>query len=280
MHKRMSCITLSFAIILSCITSAAHAADVKLVTGSDLQVDRLRSGTSTYLVYMYDSPESGVKHSHLTTSTIKRNRIEGVDAWIIEQSWIDESGIVHSAQSTHDPRDMSTLAQTSTWNRQGSNFTTIIDPKSGIGRIEGEVPEARRELIEAGFASMHESWWFNWHVDLALLPLLPFDEGARLRLRVFDVGMAAPKEIDYTVLGSRLLIGSDGSSYDCWLIETDSGSPGSGNFQRFWIDKKRHVVVKEEDTFNGMYRSKILLSVPAVTEFPASKAPNEATQKE
>ena len=52
-------------------------------------------------------------------------------------------------------------------------------------------------------------------------------------------------------------------------IEGDSGSPGSGNFQRFWIDKQRRLVVKEEDVFNGMYRSKVLLNVPATTEFPA-----------
>ena len=46
-----------------------------------------------------------------------------------------------------------------------------------------------------------------------------------------------------------------------------SGKPGSGNFQRFWIDKASRVVVKEEDVFNGQYRSKVLLSVPAVVEF-------------
>ena len=94
-----------------------------------------------------------------------------------------------------------------------------------------------------------------------------------MRVHLFDVGMDAPKDVDYTVLGERTLVAGDGSTrYDCWLVETESGSPGSGNYQRFWIDKARRVVVKEEDVFNGQYRSKVLLGVPAVVEFalPAS----------
>ena len=51
-------------------------------------------------------------------------------------------------------------------------------------------------------------------------------------------------------------------------METESGQPGKGNYQRFWIDKASRVVLKEEDVFNGMYRSKVLLTVPAVVEFP------------
>ena len=75
------------------------------------------------------------------------------------------------------------------------------------------------------------------------------------------------------VLGERALTGADGRQRDCWLVETESGKPGSGNFQRFWIDKASRVVVKEEDVFNGMYRSKILLAVPATIEFPLPPAP-------
>ena len=145
-------------------------------------------------------------------------------------------------------------------------------PARGTGRIEGEVPAPARTRMEAGFPSMKDGWWFNWHSDLALLPLLPFEKGGSLRVHLFDVGMPAPMDVDYTVLGSRTLQGGDGVAYDCWLVETDSGSPGTGNFQRFWIDKQRRLVVKEEDVFNGMYRSKVLLAVPATIEFPAPPA--------
>jgi hypothetical protein len=79
--------------------------------------------------------------------------------------------------------------------------------------------------------------------------------------------------VDYIVAGERRLQGADGGTFDCWLVETESGQPGSGNYQRFWIDKTSRVVIKEEDVFNGQYRSKVLLSVPAVVEFALPPKP-------
>lgn len=266
-------LALSLAIALSLSCGVARAADAVPVTAKDMHLDRLRPGTSTYLVYMHGAPGSGIKRTMLATSSIRRQRVDGTDAWVIEQHWEDETGELHSARTVHDARDLSTLAQTSSWKRPNMSYTTTVTPHAGHGRIEGDVPAQLREKMEAGFATMDDGWWLNWHSDLALFPLLPFEKGGTLRLHLFDVGMAAPLDVDYAVLGSRRLQGADGGSYDCWLVETDSGSPGSGSFQRFWIDKQRRVVVKEEDIFNGMYRSKVLLSVPAVTEFPLPPAP-------
>lgn len=262
-------LVLPIAIALCCFAGGVHAADAVPVSPADMHIDRIRPGTSTYLVYMHGAPGSGIKRAMLSTSTVARERIEGADAWVIEQEWEDESGTVHTARTVHSARDLATLAQTTTWKRPTGSFSTTVDPKRGQGRIEGEVPAPVREKIEAGFATMKDGWWFNWHSDLALLPLLPFEKGGTLRVHLFDVGMATPMDVDYSVIGSRTLQGGDGTAYDCWLVETDSGSPGSGNFQRFWIDKQRRLVVKEEDVFNGMYRSKVLLNVPATTEFPA-----------
>lgn len=265
MHLQRAFLPLALSALLTVWAGATRAADPALVTAGDMHADRLRPGTSTYLVYMHGAPGSGIKRAMLASSDIRRERVDGVDAWTIEQRWEDETGIVHTARTVHAARDLATLAQTSAWNRAGNAYTTIIDAKSG--RIEGEVPAATREKIEAGFATMRDGWWFNWHSDLALLPLLPFEKGGTLRLRLFDVGMAAPMDVDYTVLGSRQLPGADGTTYDCWLVETESGRPGSGNYQRFWIDKQRRIVIKEEDVFNGTYRSKVLLGVPATIEF-------------
>lgn len=262
-------LALPIVIALCCLTGVVRAADAVMVLPSDMHIDRLRPGTSTYLVYMHGAPGSGIKRAMLSSSTIRRDRVDGTDAWVIEQEWEDESGSVHTARTVHAVHDLATLAQTSSWKRPTGSFTTTVDPKHGQGRIEGEVPTQARDRMEAGFKTMRDGWWFNWHSDLALLPLLPFEKGGTLRLHLFDVGMAAPMDVDYTVVGSRTLQGGDGTVYDCWLVETDSGSPGSGNFQRFWIDKQRRLVVKEEDVFNGTYRSKVLLSVPAVVEFPA-----------
>ena len=255
--------------VLLALAMPAHAAEqVTVVTPAMLHVQALKPGTRTYLVYSHRKPEEGVRSAYLATSELRRETVDGRDAWVISQSWSGDAGITHTGRSVHDARDLSLLRQTLHWNRKDGSITTTVEPATGKGTLTGEIPAERRARFEAGFARMREGWWFNWHSDLALLPLLPYEKGGTLRLRLFDVGMEAPMEVDYKVVGERTLTGGNGERYTTWLVETDSGSPGSGNFQRFWIDKARRVVVKEEDVFNGAHRSKYLLSVPAVTEFP------------
>lgn len=261
------------ALSLALSIGVASAATPVRVNPADLHLDSLRPATMTYLVYMHGAAGSGIKRAMLATSEIKRERQDGQDAWVIEQHWEDESGIVHIARTVHAAKDAATLSQTSSWTRPDRRLTTVVEPAKGRGSIEGELPEASRKTMEAGFAAMRDGWWMNWHSDLTLLPLLPYEKGGTLRIRLFDVGMAAPMDVDYTVLGERTLVGADGRRRDCWLVETESGKPGSGNFQRFWIDRASRVVLKEEDVFNGMYRSKVLLDVPATIEFPLPPAP-------
>lgn len=253
------------------------AAALTTVTPADLHVDRLQPGTATYLVYFHGAPGSGISRAMLATSTIARDRVDGEGAWVIEQHWENETGVAHTARTIHAADDLSTLSQVSAWHRPDGTITTRVVPADGRGTIEGELPANRRARMEQGFAAMDEGWWLNWHSDLALLPLLPYERGGTLRVRLFDVGMPAPMDVDYTVVGDRTLQGGDGTTrYDCWLVETESGAPGTGNYQRFWIDKERRIVVKEEDVFNGQYRSKVLLGVPAVVEFALPTPPTAA----
>lgn len=270
--------SLPLAVALALCAGAVHAAEPVVVTPADLHVDQLRPSTRTYLVHMHDGPGKGIKRAMLATSEVKRERVDGAEAWVIEQHWEDENGVVHTARTVHAAGDLATLAQTSEWNRPTGRFKSTVIPREGRGTIEGTLPEAARARMEAGFRTMDDGWWMNWHSDLALLPLLPYEKGGTLRIHLFDVGMDKPMDVDYTVVGERTLQGGDGTRYDCWLVETESGSPGSDNFQRFWIEKERRIVVKEEDVFNGMYRSKVLLSVPAVVEFPLPAKPAPATQ--
>jgi hypothetical protein len=256
--------------------AAPGAAQVTVVSPDDMHLERLRPAKMTYLVYMHGAADTGFSRPMLATTEVKR---EPDGAWAIEQHWEDETGVVHTARTVHAARDIATLSQTSTWKRPTGTFTSTVAPREGRGSIEGEIPDAARERMQAGFATMDDGWWFNWHSDLTLLPLLPYEKGGTLRVHLFDVGMPAPMDVDYTVAGERTLHGADGTAYDCWLVETESGKPGSGNFQRFWIDKARRVVVKEEDVFNGQYRSKVLLGVPAVVEFaiPAKEPPAQSS---
>ena len=248
-------------------TAMAAAAEVVPVTAANMHLDRLQPATLSYLVYFHGAPDSGIKRPMLATSRVTREQVDGADAWVIAQHWEDDSGVVHTARTVHAADDIATLSQVSSWTRPAGSITTTVVPAEARGTVEGEVPPEARERMEAGFATMDDGWWFNWQSDLVLLPLLPYELGGTLRVHLFDVGLPAPLDVDYTVVGERTLVGGDGRAHACWLVETESGRPGSGNYQRFWIDQASRVVLKEEDIFNGQYRSKVLLSVPATTEF-------------
>lgn len=263
---------LFLALALLAAAGAAGAADPVRVLPSDLHLEQLHAGKSTYLVYMHGKPGTGIQRAMLATADVHREQVDGVDVWVIEQAWEDENGQVHAARTVHAARDARTLSQTSSWNRADRHYSVSVVPAQGQGHIEGELAADARQKMESGFAAMRDGWWLNWHSDLTLLPLLPYEKGGTLRIRLFDVGMPAPMDGDYTVIGERTLRGGDGASHDCWLVEMRIGEAGSGDFQRFWIDKARRLVVKEEDVFNGQYRSKVLLSVPAVTEFALDPA--------
>ena len=161
----------------SLVLALGLASSISLAIAADAdgrrRVGRLQPGTRTYLVYMHGAAGSGAKRAMLATSELTRERVDGADAWVIEQHWEDETGIVHTARTVHAASDLATLSQTSGWNRPDRSMTTTVVPAQARGSIEGEVPPEARERMEAGFATMDDGWWINWHSDLAWLPLLP-----------------------------------------------------------------------------------------------------------
>src|SRR5690606_30245796 len=141
-HPR--CLALSLALLL-CLPLAVGAATPMRVTPADLHLDSLRPATMTYLVYMHGAAGSGVKRAMLATTEVKRERVDGKDAWVIEQHWEDESGSVHAARTVHAAKDAATLSQTSSWTRPDRHLTTVVEPATGRGSIEGDLPDESRK---------------------------------------------------------------------------------------------------------------------------------------
>lgn len=245
----------------------AHAQVVE-IGPRDLHVEALRPKTYSYLVYNSAPAKDNVQLANLATVTLSSQRIEGKQAWVIEQAWRDERGTSHTAHTVHAADDLSTLSQKSHWrNARGTYDIELI----GQG-LEVAGPASREEVqkMYAGVAAASRAWWLNWHSDLVLLPLLPFERGGTLRVRLFDVGMPDALHVDYVVKGEFVIEDALGEKHVCWLVETESGAPGQGNVQRFWIDKQTRTVMKQEDLYQGNYRDKYLLSVPVSRSYPVS----------
>ena len=130
---------LSIAIALCSLAGNVHAADAVPVSPADMHVDRLRPGTSTYLVYMHGAPGSGIKRAMLSTSTVKRERVDGADAWTIEQEWEDENGVVHTARTVHAVGGNTFSVKTDSYSTEAGSTTKKDTVRTGIATGAGAI---------------------------------------------------------------------------------------------------------------------------------------------
>ena len=104
----------------------------------------------------------------------------------------------------------------------------------------------------------------NWHADMLIYSLLPYKENRVFIINYYDPGFEKSTEVAYTVTGSGLLTGSNGEKIDCWVLNNfnDNKAPEKG-YERFWISKKTHEVLKLENDFGGGrgFRYKLKLGI-------------------
>jgi hypothetical protein len=99
---------------------------------------------------------------------------------------------------------------------------------------------------------------FNWNLDIETFEMLPLAAGKTFAINFYDAGKTPPKYVLYKVTGSEVITLLDNTKTDCWILRQEGKAPnGSTYTQTFWISKKGHEFLKEEDKFSGMYRYKI-----------------------
>jgi hypothetical protein len=124
--------------------------------------------------------------------------------------------------------------------------------------FDGTISDSSMGKIQEAFNESFEQYNLNWHSDLFIFTILPFKENRSFKINFYDPGFGKPQEVVYDITGSERLSTYSGNKIDCWLMECKHAGK---DYQRFWIDKKNKVVVKEEDVFNSRYRYKIKLEV-------------------
>jgi hypothetical protein len=101
---------------------------------------------------------------------------------------------------------------------------------------------------------------FNWNLDIETFEMLPLAAGKTFAINFYDAGSSSlPAYIIYKVIGSEILTISDNHKVDCWMLLNESDYKGQHATQTFWISKKGHEFLKEEDVFPGGYRYKVKL---------------------
>lgn len=211
----------------------------------------LKPGLRQYLVYFQDPNKSRELGFWYWLRDIAVEDHNGTKAFAITQHWYgsDSSSYraVYSLNATADFAPIyhreSVRGQTVAYNWNGSGI-------AGADSVEGN---ARK-----GFALAFDQPNLNWNLDIETFEMLPLAAGKAFLINFYDAGLEPPKYVLYTVTGSEVLTLMSGEKTDCWKLSTGGTSKSGKTYsETYWISKKTHEFLKEEDAFPGMFRYKI-----------------------
>jgi hypothetical protein len=235
----------------------AQSQDTVVIDASKVNTKVLIPGTHRYLVYFKMGKDSSRKMYNLWSRTIDFITYEGKEAISVTQEWEDNDTITHKTYSVLNKKDFATLYHESWWKRTGPekfNFAKKEFISNGISMRDKTDSISMRRLQAFDIAT--SQYFLNWHLDLEIFPLLPYNEGVHFKINFYDPGSSAPRYEVYSVTGSATVTGYDNQKIDCWLLKHGSLPR---NQEIFWISKKTHEVLKLEQEFGGRARYKIKL---------------------
>lgn len=230
---------------------SAQKKDTLKINAANLSVSHLKYGKSVYLVYQKKGKDQSMLNPTVVNIDTFRENAEGFETLTVKQTWVTDT-IIHTAKTVYETQKMKTLQHTSWWKRKG--YTEVFDFVKPEIRLDGPIKEETKSTLTTSFNSALNSEFLNWHSDLLLLPLLPLKENKVFKIYFYEPGFANPKYEVYEVIGSEK-INVFGVVTDCWILNYKVEMPQG--YQRFWISKKTHELLKEEDNFTHLYRYKL-----------------------
>ncbi|MBI1341490.1 MAG: hypothetical protein GC171_01015 [Terrimonas sp.] len=248
-------VTIAFSLIVQC--ADAQKKDTLTISAANLRFDGIKYGKASYLVYNKKTKDSPAEGMYMVNITVAPFRYKQQPAIEISQQWDGRDTIVHRAYTVLNKTDFSTLLHQTSWKVLG--YTTTFDFDIRKVSFDGKVADSNKLKIVSDFDASFANYNLNWHSDLFIFTRLPYKANRSFRINFFDPGFGKPTEEIYSVIGSDVLLTTSGKKIICWVMERKGKTTGS--YQKFWVDKKSRLVLKEEDLFNSRYRFKLKLEV-------------------
>ncbi|WP_212003045.1 hypothetical protein [Chitinophaga sp. HK235] len=212
----------------------------------------LRPGLRQYLVYYQFPSQPKIMAFSLWTRDISQSRRGGHPVFEIRQTWYSaDSNHYRSVYSVNSASDFSPLYHTETTGPKLKAYNWSADGIKGADTVANNTA--------AGYTLDFNGPNYNWNLDIETFEMLPLAAGKTFAIRFYDAGLEPPAYVNYTVAGSEMLTTLDNKKVDCWKLHTEGTSPRGKYTQTFWISKNGHELLKEEDSFNGMFRYKVKL---------------------
>src|SRR6185312_1773448 len=266
MRHLISLLTLccsAFSAVAITSTAAAlagpRAVDTLRVKASDLDIGGLQTGNYNYLIVFQHALDSPAKSMTFVRMTVEKGDFRKRPAIIVRQQW-DRDSIIHRAYTVFDATSFATRLHDTYWSRIGYSMIFDFDTKTFDSKpVLRPIPDSTRAKCEKELAGSLDAYNLNWHDDLVIYSMLPYKAGRTFLINYYDPGFGAPQEVAYTVTGSDWLVNRGGDRLACWVLEHNEDAAT----EKYWISKKSHEVLKEEDhiTASGLYRFKFKLGV-------------------
>jgi hypothetical protein len=213
---------------------------------------QLKTGLKQYLVYFQNPAQKKMLNLSLWTREIRKVSHKGESCFNTVQKWYgNDTTVYRTVNSINREKDFAPVYHAETIRGQLRAFNWFAD------HISGDATESSNTQKDFNLKFDHPG--FNWNLDIETFEMLPLATGKQFVLYMYDAGSAAAKYASYSVTGSAVLSTLDNQKVDCWILLTEGKQNGATFTQKFWISKKGHEFLMEEDLYNGMYRYKIKL---------------------
>lgn len=251
-------------LILFCFLAASAgysraASDTLHIKPGDLEMKYLETGSYDYVIYYRQTKQSPAQRLTLVKITVKADTYKDKPVFIATQVW-ERDTIVHQAYTVFSRSDLSTFLHNTWWKSLGYEMQFDFENKTVSFRpngLKGDVPDSIKTSVTKDFLASTDAYNLNWHADLLVYQVLPYKEGRTFMINYLDPGFGKAEQVAYSVTGSDVLTDSYGRQIDCWVL---NHSEPAGT-ETFWIAKKTHEVLKEEDKGAKTYRYKVKLGI-------------------
>ncbi|MGZ3821311.1 MAG: DUF3108 domain-containing protein [Mucilaginibacter sp.] len=240
--------------VFCCIISLSAFAQTDTIRLNDrrLNTSALKPGLNQYLVYFQNPKKTKSLNFWFWMRDIKLQDRNGEKVFTITQHWYgsDTSGSTYrSIYSINKAADFAPLYHAETANGKTAAYNWGPDKITGADSVA--------QNLRKGFALDFQMPNFNWNQDIETFEMLPCAEGKTFVINFYDAGLSPPKYVAYKVIGSEVITTLNNEKVDCWKLFTEGDYKTTHFTETYWISKKGHEFLKEEDSFNGTYRYKI-----------------------
>ncbi|MCQ6959982.1 DUF3108 domain-containing protein [Mucilaginibacter aquariorum] len=240
---------------------AVAQVDTIRVKDHRLNTATLKPGLRQYLVYFQNAKNPKALRFWFWLRDTKIETRNGEKVFATTQHWYGGDTISYrTGYSVNRVKDFSPVYHTETIGGKVGAYNWDADKIKGADTV---ALNTKKDFV-LNFTEPN----FNWNQDIETFEMMPLAAGKTFAINFYDAGYGKPEHIIYKVTGSEVISTLDNQKVDCWKLFNETENKGTRYTQTFWISKKGHEFIKEEDSFPGGYRYKVKMPGAAVDLLP------------